>query len=119
VRSEIDNHGAREERLTREAAYSKRYREKNKEDQFNSLEKIHITHEQSTLTQQPSTSDAAQLQLQELRARQAEYNRRYRAKKKEERHLREYHLLFLQSIIGGEKIKIKRRYHVKHLYYRR
>jgi hypothetical protein len=62
VRSEIDNHGAREERLTREAAYSKRYREKNKEDQFNSLEEIHITHEQSTLTQQPSTNDAAQLQ---------------------------------------------------------
>jgi hypothetical protein len=55
VRSEIDNHGAREERLTREAAYSKRHREKNKEDQFNSLEEIHITDEQSILTQQPST----------------------------------------------------------------
>jgi hypothetical protein len=33
---------------------------------------------------QPSTSDAAEIQLQELRARRAERNRRYAAKKKEE-----------------------------------
>jgi hypothetical protein len=43
-----------------------------------------IKPEQSTLTQQPSTSDAAQLKLQQLRARKAECSRRYRAKKKEE-----------------------------------
>jgi hypothetical protein len=60
ARSEVDNHGVREERLTREAGYSKRYREKKKDDQFPSLEEIDITHEQSTLTQQPSTSNAAQ-----------------------------------------------------------
>jgi hypothetical protein len=72
VTSQREISGVGEEHLIREAAYSKRYREKNKEDQFNSLEEIHITHEQSTLTQQPSTSDAAQLKLEELRARQAE-----------------------------------------------
>jgi hypothetical protein len=33
-------------------------------------------------TKQPSISDAAQLKLQEIRVRRAEYNRRYRAKKK-------------------------------------
>jgi hypothetical protein len=33
---------------------------------------------------QPSTSDAAEIQLQELRACRAEHNRRYAAKKKEE-----------------------------------
>jgi hypothetical protein len=42
------------------------------------------TYERDRLTQQPSTSDAAGIVLQEVRSRNAEYCRRYRAKKNEE-----------------------------------
>jgi hypothetical protein len=62
-------------------------------------------HEQSRLTQQPSTSDAPQLQLQK--------------KINDISFERIPFILFLQSIIGGITITIKRCYHVKHLYYRR
>jgi hypothetical protein len=51
---------------------------------YNTPRGADATHEQSRLTQQPSTSNAAGI-LQDARARRAEYPRRYRAKKKEER----------------------------------
>jgi hypothetical protein len=44
-----------------------------------------VRPEQSTSTQQPPTSHAAQSKSQDARARRAEYARRYRAKKKEEK----------------------------------
>jgi hypothetical protein len=90
VKNEIDNSGGREERLARAAAYRKRYREKKKEEQFNSLRQIDITDGQcntstSIFTITSTSSDVAPSKVEEQRARRAECNRKYRAKKKEER----------------------------------